>query len=108
MIIIIIDYNYYLRAYLYLSMLRMVWTHPHAAWQCCQWWVETVHVKCQWAKITVNELIGKLTSAKQQKKNQFFFKQDAFCHLPEKCQPSEMLVQKTSLNTPPYTWLLVN
>ena len=48
----------------YLSMFRMIGAHPHATWHSGQRRVEAVHVKSQWAEITMDKLTNKLTPTK--------------------------------------------
>ena len=46
-------------------MLSMIWAHPHATWYSGQGRVYTVHVKCQWAEVTMNKLANQITPAEQ-------------------------------------------
>lgn len=51
--------------YMYLGMLSMIWTHPHATWHCRQWRINTIHVKCQRTEVAMNKPASQFTPTKQ-------------------------------------------
>ena len=50
---------------MYLGMLSMIWTHPHATWHCRQWRINTIHVKCQRTEVTMNKPASQFTPKKE-------------------------------------------
>lgn len=51
--------------YMYLGMLSMIWTHPHATWHCRQWRINTIHVKCQRTEVAMNKPASQFTPTKK-------------------------------------------
>ena len=64
--------------YMYLGMLSMIWTHPHATWHCRQWRINTIHVKCQRTEVAMNKPANQFTPKKETNRNEFNF--SLFCN----------------------------
>lgn len=82
--------------YVYLGMLSMIWTHPHATWHCRQWRINTIHVKCQRTEVAMNKPASQFTPTKK-KPSEIPFN-GAKCYL-SKVKPQEYAGQRS------WTWV---